>query len=63
MPLGLAKWGGWVPKDNRPGSVQSSDNNARCAGPFSARRGRADAFLTATPPLLSSASLCLPLLL
>ncbi len=56
MPWGLVKWGGWgawVPKDNRQGFVQSSDNNARCAGPFSARRGCADAF----PHRYSSSSL------
>jgi hypothetical protein len=52
-PLGLAKWGGWVPKDTQPGSFQSSDNNARCAGPFPARRGCADAF----PHRYSSSSL------
>jgi hypothetical protein len=53
MPVGLVKWGGWVPKDNRQGFVQSSDNEARCAGPFPARRGCADAF----PHRYSSSSL------
>jgi hypothetical protein len=42
---------GWLGAEQ--GSVQSSDNKARCAGPFSARRGCADAF----PHRYSSSSL------